>query len=146
MIRNQDLGGEAADAERRDVEQYRAADDQPQRVAHRCDVGGDVERIGNEQKPHQGVQQRGRHRLAEIGRQSPPGDGADAGADHLNGDHERRGQEHRPAQRVAELGAALGIGGDAAGIVIGGAGNQARPEHGKQRFRRPPFLRHQALG
>src|SRR4029077_16056919 len=62
--------------------------------------------------------------------------------DQLNGDHERRGQEHRPAQRVAELGAALGIGGDAAWIVIGGAGDQAGPEHGKQRFYRPAFLSH----
>ena len=149
MIRNQDLGGKAADAEHRDVEKLRATDDQPQRIAHRRDVGGDVERIGNEQKPHQSVQQRGRHRLAEIRRQSPPGDGADAGADHLNGDHERCGQEHRPAQRVAELGAGLGIGRDAAWIVVGGAGDQPRPEHRKQRFCRPaflPFLHHYALG
>ena len=51
MIRNQDLGSEAADAKHRDVEQHRAADDQPQCVAHRGDVGGDVERIGNEQEP-----------------------------------------------------------------------------------------------
>jgi malate dehydrogenase len=39
----------------------------------------------------------------------------------LDGDHERRGEKHRPAQRVAELGAALGIGRDAARIVVGGA-------------------------
>ena len=55
MIRNQDFRGEAADAEQGDVNKHRAADDQPQRVAHGGDVGGDIERIGDQEKPDDAV-------------------------------------------------------------------------------------------
>ena len=45
-------------------------------------------------------------------------------ADLLDRRHQRAGEQHDPAHRVAELRAGLRIGGDAAGIVVGGAGDQ----------------------
>ena len=50
---------------------------------------------------------------------------ADARADELDRDHQRQRQRHGPQHRVAELRAGLGIGGDAAGIVVRRAGDQA---------------------
>ena len=41
--------------------------------------------------------------------------------------HQRIGEQQRPSQAVAELRAGLGIGRDAAGVVVRGAGDQARP-------------------
>jgi hypothetical protein len=43
----------------------------------------------------------------------------------LDGAHQRVGEQQRPAQAIAELGADLGIGGDAAGIIVRRAGDQA---------------------
>jgi len=65
---------------------------------------------------------RRRHRLAQIGRKAPTRYRADPGGHHLDRNHERRCEKHCPAQRIAELRAALGISGDAARIVVGAAG------------------------
>ena len=46
-------------------------------------------------------------------------------ADQLDCAHQRIGEEQRPAHAVAELRAGLGIGGDAAGVVVRSAGDQA---------------------
>ena len=73
-----------------------------------------------------------RHRIvaAQIGGDAETGDAADAGADLLNRGHQGIGEHHRPADGIAELRADLRIGGDAAGIVVGGAGDQSRAELG----------------
>ena len=47
-----------------DVDEHRAADDQPQRFAHGRDVGGEIERVGDEQEPDDAVEQHGGQRLA----------------------------------------------------------------------------------
>jgi hypothetical protein len=107
VVRDEDFRREAADAEQGDIEQRGATDQKAERIAHGRDIGGDIERVRNQQKPDHGIQQDRRHRLADIGCQTLAGHGADTGADHLDGNHERRGQEHGPAERVAELGAAL---------------------------------------
>ena len=65
----------------------------------------------------------------EIGGDAAPGDAADPGADLLDRGHQRIGEHHRPADGVAELRADLGIGRDAAGIVVGGAGDQSGAEN-----------------
>ena len=51
----------------------------------------------------------------------------DLGADHLNGAHQRVGQQQRPAEGVAELRARLRIGGDAAWIVVRSSGDKSWP-------------------
>jgi len=123
VIGDQYLGRQASEPERRDVEQHRAADHEPQRVTHGCDVGCNIQCVGGEQKSNDAVQQCARECLADFGGKASPGDGTDARAHQLNGDHERCGEKHRPAQRVAELRAALEVGGDTAWIVIGGTGD-----------------------
>ena len=52
-------------------------------------------------------------------------------ADELDRDHQRQRQRHGPQHRVAELRAGLGIGGDAAGIVVRRAGDQAGAQRGR---------------
>jgi hypothetical protein len=50
---------------------------------------------------------------------------ADLRADKLDRPHERIGQQLRPARAVTVLRSCLGLSGDAGGIVIGGARDQA---------------------
>ena len=56
------------------------------------------------------------------------GDPPDARADQLDGRHQRQCEHHGPQQCVTELRAGLGIRGDAAGIVVGSAGDQSRSQ------------------
>ena len=95
-----------------------------------------------------------REDVEHVGRQAAAGDPADARADRLDRDHHRPGQHHRPKQAEAGLRAGLRIGGDAAGVVVGGAGDDARAEalgevfqgHGHRKRRRlgrgcPPVMK-----
>ena len=126
-IGDRDLRREADHSETQRVDRRRPANEDLHRRGHGCDVGGDVDHVGGGQERNNCEQQHGRDYGAEIGRQSPPGDRADTRAHDLDRDHERRGQKHRPAQRVTELGATLRIGRNATGIVVGGAGQKPGP-------------------
>src|SRR5262249_10454294 len=53
---------------------------------------------------------------------------ADAGGNLLDRRHQRKGQQHGPADAAAKLRAGLTVGADTGGIVIGGAGDQAGAE------------------
>src|SRR4029079_2694951 len=66
---------------------------------------------------------------------------ADPGGDRLDHGHQRKAEQHGPREPVAELGADLAIGRDAARIVVRSARHQSRPEafqhcDGLQRRRR----------
>ena len=87
--RHQDLGSETADPEHCDINQRRSADDQPQGIAHRRNIGSDVDRIGNEQQADHKIKRGGGQRLAQIGREPFPGHRADPGSNHLDRDHKR---------------------------------------------------------
>ena len=106
----------------------RAADDQRQRIAHGAEIGAEIDHIGDEQQAHDEAQQARRVVLPQIAGDALAGDAADAGADLLDRRHQRKAEQHDPAHAVAVLGADLGICGDAAGIVVGGAGDKAGPE------------------
>src|SRR4051812_40703600 len=71
--------------------------------------------------------------LTDVGGEAVAGDAADARADHLDADHERRGEKHRPEQAVAVLRARLRVGGDAARVVVRRAGDEARAQALDQR-------------
>jgi hypothetical protein len=58
---------------------------------------------------------------------------------HLHGDHQRIREQHRPGERIAELRPGLRIGGDAGGIVVGGAGDQTGAKELQE-----PFVRARA--
>ena len=66
--------------------------------------------------------------VADVARDAVAGDAADARADDLDADHQRRGQEHAPQHAEAELRAGLRVGGDAARVVVGRAGDEPGAE------------------
>src|SRR6266513_5407874 len=96
-------------------------------------AGGKVERVGEQQQGDDRVQHRPGKVLPHVRRQAVPRDPPDARADDLDADHQRRREQHRPEQAVTELRAGLRIRGDAARVVVGGAGDQPRPELFQQR-------------
>src|SRR5579872_3960633 len=63
----------------------------------------------------------------DIGGNPLPSDPANVGAHQLDRCHERERQWHRPQHIEAELRAGLGIGCDAAWVVVSDACDQARP-------------------
>ena len=132
FVGDEDLEGGAEDAEEDDIKQVRAADQEGERIAHGAEVGADIDRVGDQEKGDDALQQPGRIVLANIAGDAMSGRAADAGADLLNRAHQRIGEEHCPGDRVAELTTRLRIGGYAAGIVIGCPGDEARPQYAKQ--------------
>ena len=83
---------------------------------------------------HDRVQQPGRIVLCDVRGKAFAGHPTDARADQLNSHHEREGEERRPQNRIADACPDLRIGGDAARIVIGGAGDQARTQASPEWF------------
>ena len=57
-----------------------------------------------------------------------PGDAADPRRNFLDRRHQRKGQQHGPADAVAELRAGLAVGADPRRIIVGGAGDQSGAE------------------
>jgi len=106
----------------------RPAHDEADRLTHRCNIGRDIENTGGGNERNDCVEQPWRQHLLEIGGEPATGHGADPRAHDLHRDHERCGQKHRPAQRVAELRAALRVGGDPTRVVVGRTRQEARSE------------------
>jgi hypothetical protein len=100
-------------------------DDHLRNCAHHRKICADVDRVGDEQHRHHGHDKGRRKDLAHVGRQSDAGHTTDIGADQLDCAHQRVCQKQRPQQPEPGLRAGLRICGDAAGIVVGGAGDQA---------------------
>ena len=117
---------EDGEADRIDV--GAAARDQMRRRAHGGEVGTDVDRVGDKQERHQDPDDGPGEDARHVGGKPVPGDTADAGADRLHGDDQRQDQHHGPHQPDAELGTCLRMGGDAARIVVGRAGDDPRPQ------------------
>ena len=65
---------------------------------------------------------------AHIARYAVAGDAADARGNFLDRHHQRKRQQHGPADAVAELRAGLAVGADPRRIVVGRAGDQAGAE------------------
>jgi hypothetical protein len=70
------------------------------------------------------LQQPARIMPREIAGDSMAGRSPDARTDLLNSDHQGIGEEHGPADAIAELRAGLAVGPDARRIVIGRSGDQ----------------------
>ena len=101
---------------------------QSKRRRHRAEIRADIDHIGDDQQAHQRIKKPRSSNGAACWRRGPAGHPADIGADHLDRAHQRIGEKQRPDQAVAELRAGLRIGGDAAGVVVGSAGDEARTE------------------
>ena len=60
------------------------------------------------------------------------GDDAHAGAHFLDHDQSDGDRDHGPQQKMSELRPGLGVGQDAAGIVIDVRGNESRADYGEE--------------
>ena len=69
----------------------------------------------------------------QIARDPRAGDPADLRGDLLDRDHQRKAEDEGPRQTITKLGADLAVGADPAGIVVGRARDQARPERLEER-------------
>ena len=128
MIGDEHLQQQRSEHEERRHEMAIEAGDELRDFPHGGDVGGDVEGIGDQQQQHDAVEHDRRERGLDVGGKSLAGDPADARAHGLDRGHQREGQRHRPQHVEAELRARLGVGGDAAWIVVGHAGDKPRPD------------------
>ena len=123
-VRQEDLQQQANGAERDRVHMRRTADDEAQGIAHCGDVGGDVDRVGDDEQSDDTVQHGPRKVLADVCRKAVAGDAADARADHLDPDHQRIREQHRPQRQEAELRTGLRVRGDPGRIVVRGPGDE----------------------
>jgi hypothetical protein len=94
-------------------------------LAHRGNVGGDVEGVGDQQQPDDAKQHRAGEAGADIPGEPLAGDAPDIAAHQLDRRHQRKAQRHGPQHPEAELRAGLRIGGDAAWVVVRDAGDKA---------------------
>jgi hypothetical protein len=108
-----------------DVDQHRTVDQQMQGGGHRAEVSADIDGVGDHKQADQRIKQGRRMMAPHVAGETPAGDPANMCADQLDRAHQRIGEQQRPPQAVAELRACLGISGDAAGIVVRSAGDQA---------------------
>ena len=110
------------------IQVRRAAQQQPQASPMAAMSAAILMVLAISSRPTSAVQDRPRENRFHVGRQSFAGDVAEARAHHLDADHQGIGEQHRPQHVVAELGAGLAVGRDAARIVIGSARDEARAQ------------------
>ena len=126
MIRHEDLKHQGYnDNDRRHQVTIETADELRD-FPHGCDVGGNIQRIGDQQQQDDAHEHARRERGLDVGGKALAGDPPDLRAHGLDRGHQRVGQWHRPQHVEAELGARLRIGGNAARVVIGHAGDETR--------------------
>ena len=108
-----------------DVHSRGSIDEQAKRCGHGSEIGSEVDRVGDDEQPDKGIEQPRRIMPTDISGEASTRHPAHLSADQLDRAHQRIGEQQRPAHAVAELRAGLGIGGDAAGVVVRSAGDQA---------------------
>ena len=134
MVRHEDLQEQRRGDEQRSHDVAVDARHQAPGLAHRGEIGRDVERVGDEQAEDHALQHDGRERGLDVRREPLAGCAADEGAHALDGRHERVGERHGPEHVEPELRAGLRVGRDAARIVVRRTGNEPR-SHARQRVR-----------
>lgn len=131
-VLQQNLQPDANNTEGDHVNGLWAPQDEVARVGHGAEVGIDVEDVCGGQQSYEDLQKPVRVVLAEVSGEAATRRSADASAYHLDRGHQRIGEQHRPGQRISELGSGLAVGGDPAGIVVGRTRNQSRSESVQQ--------------
>src|SRR5579864_8943854 len=115
---------------------------QTSRGGHRTEVGADVESVGDEEQCDGRLQHPPGVMLAQVPGEAAPRGTADTGADALDRHHQGVREEERPPERVSEGGPRLRVGADSARIVVGGSGDEPRPEQApKSDLTSPPAAR-----
>jgi hypothetical protein len=87
-------------------------------IGHRAEVGAQVNGVRGQEKHDDAREQPGRTMLSQIAGETTAGRPSHPATYDLHCGHQRIGEQHRPSERVPELRASLGVGRDAAGIVI----------------------------
>ena len=114
--------------------QLRPAHHQPQGFSHGGKIGGNVDDVGKQHQHDNADNQRGRTAPRRCRHQTLAAGAADAGCNHLDGDHEGQCHNHGPQLVEAELGAGLRIGGNAGGVIIGGPRNDPGAQQTPERM------------
>ncbi len=128
VIGNENLQKQRSEHEKRRHEMAIEPADELAHLPHGGDVGGDVQRIGDQQQQHDGLKDHRREGRLDVGGETFPRDPADARAHRLDRGHQRKGQRHGPQHIQAELCAGLGVSGDPARVVVGDARDKPRPD------------------
>ena len=103
-------------------------------LSHGSDVRGDVQRVGYQQQQDDAFQHDRRESRLDVGGQSLAGRPPDLRANDLDRRHQRVRERHRPEHVEAKLRPRLRVGGDAARVVIGYAGDKSRTEPCQRMF------------
>jgi hypothetical protein len=125
LIGQENLQQQRDDAEHDRMPVLPPADDELQRIAHRRDVGGDVDRVGDHEHRDNRIEHRPREMSADVRSEAMAGHASHPCADHLDPHHQWKREDHRPAELIAELRTGLRVGRDPARIVVGGARDEA---------------------
>lgn len=124
LIVEEDFEQQGHGTEQQGVENWVAPGQELQRRAHRAQVGAKVDHVGDEQQAYREPQQRLGVVPAQIGGDPPARNSADLGGDALDYEQQREAEDECPRQRVAELSSDLTVRANAAGIVVGSAGDK----------------------
>jgi hypothetical protein len=106
--------------------------DQLADLAHGGDIGADIEGVGDQQQDHHQAQHDRWEGAFDVFGQTLTRDPTDPSAQRLDGRHQRIGERYRPEHVEPELSAGLGVGGDAARVVVSHAGDQTGPDPGER--------------
>ena len=79
-----------------------SANKQLKGCGHRPNICSNIDRIRNKQQPNKKIEQPARVMLTNIGGEPLPGHPTNAGTNHLNTYHQRKGKECRPQHRIAK--------------------------------------------
>ena len=99
------------------------ADDESDGVTHRTDVGPDIDGVRDDEYGDHHEEEPTWIGPEKICRNPSTGYPSDIATGFLDSYHKRVAEEHGPQHSVAELGTDLGIGGNAAGIIVRRAGD-----------------------
>jgi hypothetical protein len=106
---------------------------------HGRDIRSNIQRVGDQQQQDHALEHDRRERGLDIGSESLAGNPSDLRAHGLDRGHQRIRQWHRSEHVEAELGSRLGIGRNAARIVVSRAGDKSGTElRQRMLFQAPP--------
>lgn len=95
------------------------------RCAHGCEVGADVDAVGDKKQADKQENQWLRPDRPHIDGKPRARNPSDPCTHELDRGHQRVGQQHGPQHVEAKLGSGLRIGGNAARVIVRCPGNQA---------------------
>ena len=96
------------------------------------EFGDHIAEVGQNQTDHEEKGDAEAKLFADQIAEALAGDGSHAGSHLLHHDEGQSHGDHDPEQSVAELGPGLGVGPDAAGVVVDVGGDEARANHGQE--------------